>query len=59
MRIKQTTTIIFQYPQDYVQEQEWLKNKDDKWVHKGKDTFCSIYESEISYSIGQTEREGE
>lgn len=59
MIIKQTTTIIFQYPQDYVQEQEWLKNKDDKWVHKGTDTLCSIYESETSYSIGQTERSSE
>lgn len=57
MRIKQTTTIIFQYPQDYLQEQEWLKGKDDndKWVHKGVDTLCSIYEREISYSIEQTE----
>lgn len=54
MIIKQTTTIIFQYPQDYLQEQEWLKNKDDRWVHKGTDTLCSIYESEISYSVGQT-----
>ena len=54
--IKQTTTIIFQYPQDYLQEQEWLKDKDDRWVHKGTDTLCSIYESEMSYSIGQTER---
>lgn len=59
MMIKQTTTIIFQYPQDYLQEQAWLKNKDDKWVHKGTDTLCSIYEREISYSIGQTGREGE
>ena len=59
MIIKQTTTITFQYPQDYHQEQEWLKNKDDRWVHKGTDTLCSIYENKISYSIGQTEREGE
>ena len=59
MVVRQTTTIIFQYPQDFAQEQEWLKNKDDRWVHKGTDTLCSIYESEISYSIGQTEREGE
>lgn len=56
MRIKQTTTIIFQYPQDYLQEQEWLKNKDDRWVHKGTDTLGSVYEREISYSIEQTER---
>lgn len=56
MIIKQTTTIIFQYPQDYLREQEWLKNKNDMWVHKGTDTLCSIYESEISYSIGQPER---
>ena len=59
MIIKQAITLIFQYPQDYVQEQEWLKTKDDKWVHKGTDTFCSIYESETSYSIEKTEREGE
>ena len=59
MIIKQTTTLIFQYPQDYLQEQEWLKDKTDMWVHKGTSTLSSIYESEISYSIGQTEREGE
>lgn len=59
MIIKQTTTIIFQYPQDYLQEQEWLKNKDDRWVHKGTSTLSSIYESEMSYSIWQTEREDE
>lgn len=60
MIIKQTTTITFQYPQDYHQEREWLNGKDDndKWVHKGLDTLCSIYEHEISYIIGQTEREG-
>lgn len=56
MIIRQNTTIIFEYPQDYLQEREWLKNKNDKWVHKGTDTICSVYESEISYSIGQTER---
>lgn len=56
MIIKQTTTIIFQYPQDYLQEQEWLKNKTDMWVHKGTSTLSSIYESETSYSIGQTKR---
>lgn len=59
MIIMQTTTITFQYPQDYLQEQEWLKDKTDMWVHKGTDTLCSIYENKISYSIGQTEREGE
>ena len=61
MTIKQTTTIIFRYPQEYLQEQEWLKGKDDndKWVHKGTDTLCSIYERELSYSIEQTEEEGE
>ena len=53
--IKQITTIIFQYPQEYLQEQEWLKGKDDKWVHKGTDTLCSIYERETSYSIEKTE----
>ena len=56
MIIKQTTTLIFQYPQDYLQEQEWLKNKDDKWIHKSTDTLGSIYVCETSYSIGQTER---
>ncbi len=55
MIIKQAITLIFQYPQDYLQEQEWLKNKDDKWVHKGTDTLCSVYESEASYDIEKTE----
>lgn len=59
MIIKQTTTMIFQYPQDYLQEQEWLKDKTDMWVHKGTSTLSSVYECEISYSIGQTESEGE
>lgn len=56
MIIMQTTTITFQYPQDYLQEQEWLKDKTDMWVHKGTDTLGSVYEREISYSIEQTER---
>jgi hypothetical protein len=55
MIVKQTITLIFQYPQDWLQEQEWLKNKDDEWVHKGTDTLCSVYESETSYSIEKTE----
>lgn len=64
MIVKQTTTLIFEYPQDYMQEQEWCKTKADRWVHKGTDTLCSVYENEISYSVGatcrvQTEREGE
>ena len=61
MIIRQTTTIVFEYPQDYLQEQEWCKSKDDRWIHVGIDTRCSIYENKISYSIGQpkTEREGE
>ena len=64
MIVKQKTTLIFEYPQDYLQEQEWCKTKADRWVHKGTDTICSVYESEISYNVGascrvQTEREGE
>ena len=51
MIFKQVVTLIFQYPQDYLQEQEWLKDKTDIWVHKGTSTFCSIYESEISYDF--------
>ena len=54
MIIEQTTHIIFQYPQDYLQEYEWCKTKDDRWYHKGQDTQCSIYENKISYSIGQS-----
>ena len=58
MIVKHTTTLIFQYPQDYLQEQEWLKNdKTDIWVHKGTSTLSSIYESEIFYSIGPGEGE--
>ena len=53
MIIRQTTTIIFEYPQDYLQEQEWCKTKDDRWVHKGTDTLGAVYENKISYSIGQ------
>lgn len=53
MIINQTTTIIFQYPQDYLQEQEWCKTKDDRWIHKGTDTQGAVYENRISYSIGQ------
>ena len=56
MIFKQVVTLIFQYPQDYLQEQEWLKDKTDIWVHKGTSTLSSIYESEISYSIEQTEK---
>lgn len=53
MIIRQTTTIIFEYPQDYLQEQEWCKTKDDRWIHKGTDTLGAVYENTISYSIGQ------
>ena len=56
MIIQQTTTIIFQYPQDYLQEQEWCKTKDDRWVHKGTDTLGAVYENQISYSIGQPKK---
>ena len=52
MTVIQTTTIIFQYPQDYMQEQEWCKTKDDRWIHIGTDTLGSIYENQISYCIG-------
>ena len=53
MIISQTTTIIFQYPKDYLQEQEWLKGKEEQWVHIGTDTQCAIYEYQISYAIGE------
>ena len=64
MVIQQKHIIIFQYPQDYEAEYEFCKTKGDEWVHKGKDTRCSVYEHEISYNVGascrvQTEREGE
>ena len=67
MIIRQTTTIVFEYPQDYLQEQEWCKTKEDRWIHKSTDTLCSVYENTISYCIGttsdrkdeQTEREDE
>ena len=54
MIIQQTTHIVFEYPQDYLQEQEWCKTKTDEWIHVGIDTRCSIYENKISYSIGAT-----
>ena len=54
MIIRQTTTIVFEYPQDYLQEQEWCKTKDDRWVHKSTDTLGAVYENTISYSIGVT-----
>ena len=53
MIIRQTTTLIFEYPQDYLQEQEWCKTKEDRWIHKGTDTLGAVYENTISYSIGQ------
>ena len=53
MIIRQTTTIVFEYPQDYLQEQEWCKTKEDRWVHKSTDTLGAVYENQISYSIGQ------
>ena len=52
MIVKQTTTLIFEYPQDYLQEQEWCKTKGDKWIHRGTDTLGAVYENQISYSIG-------
>ena len=57
MRIRQITHIIFQYPEDYMQEHEWCKTKSDAWVHKSQDTQCSVYENEISYAIGQPKDE--
>ena len=53
MIIRQTTTIVFEYPQDYLQEQEWCKTKEDRWIHKSTDTLGAVYENTISYSIGQ------
>lgn len=52
MIVKQTTTLIFEYPQDYLQEQEWCKTKDDRWVHKSTDTLGAVYENQISCSVG-------
>ena len=57
MIIRQTTTIVFEYPQDYLQEQEWCKTKEDRWVHKSTDTLGAVYENTISYSIGQPKDE--
>ena len=54
MIIRQTTTIVFEYPQDYLQEQEWCKTKEDRWIHKSTDTLGAVYENTISYSIGAT-----
>ena len=53
MIIRQTTTIVFEYPQDYLQEQEWCKTKGEQWIHKGTDTLGAVYENAISYRIGQ------
>ena len=58
MIIRQTTTIVFEYPQDYLQEQEWCKTKEDRWIHKGTDTLGAVYENAISYSIGQPSNSG-
>ena len=52
MIVKQTTTLIFEYPQDYLQEQEWCKTKGEQWVHKSTSTLGAVYENTISYSIG-------
>ena len=57
MIIQQTTHIVFEYPQDCLQEQEWCKTKDDRWIHKSTSTLCSVYENTISYSIGQPKDE--
>lgn len=57
MIIEQTTHIIFQYPDDYLQEYEWCKTKGEMWYHKGRDTQCSIYENKITYAIGQPKAE--
>ena len=55
MVIQQKHIIIFQYPQDYEAEYEFCKTKGDEWVHKGKDTRCSVYEHEMLYIAEQTE----
>ena len=51
MIIRQTQTLIFEYPQDYTTEYEWCKTKDDRWVHKGQDTQCSIYETSTDFAF--------
>ena len=53
MIIRQTTTIVFEYPQDYLQEQEWCKTKGERWIHKITSTLGAVYENTISHSIGQ------
>jgi hypothetical protein len=52
MIVKQTTTLIFEYPQDYLQEQKWCKVKEGRWIHKSTDTLGAVYENTISYSVG-------
>ena len=59
MIIRQTQTLIFQYPDDYQQEYEWCKTKDDRWFHKGRDTNCSIYETSTDFTITQSEERSE
>jgi hypothetical protein len=56
MIISQKITILFEYPQDYLQEQEWLKTKEEHWIHKGTDTHGSAYEYQVSYRVGANER---
>ena len=51
MILKQTQTLIFYYPDDFIAEYEWCKHKGDEWVHKGTDTRCSVYEHTTDFSI--------
>ena len=51
MIIKTMQTLVFEYPEDYQAEVEWIKKRDGDWVHQSTDTICSVYTLTNNYLI--------
>lgn len=59
MLITYEETIIFQYPQDFQAEHEWLKDMPDGWYKIGCDTQGAIYRHRTSFNIPQLKGVGD
>lgn len=49
-------TVIFEYPQDYEREQEFLKRKTQDWILIGEDTSGKAYMFTQRYKVDDEEK---
>lgn len=57
MIVTEETTVVFQLPQDYQLEQEFLAEASDEWQKVGEDTQGTYYRRRRTYTVEKgTER---